>query len=298
MAAVPPQAAEPDEDLAADCARLSDLVAARRHTEVVDLAAGLLPRIAAAQGDGAPLLHTVRTIRARTLLEEGRAEEALAEYRVLAAATAAERGPYDPAALDHRQRAADCLERLGRARRARRVPGAHRGPAARLRPGAGGPRAHRPAAHRRRGPRRGLAHPARTPAGHRAPPRPAPRRRPSAAGAARPDRRPAHRHPAARRDPAGGPHAAPRAARRAAGRRTARPAAVRPGHAAADPGAREPLRRGRLSPDGPALRPRGGGLGNTRTAAYCSLQSGEPPGAHRAPRTDPHSPTHRTGGPT
>ncbi|WP_063748973.1 serine/threonine-protein kinase [Streptomyces sp. NRRL B-24484] len=114
MAAVASRGAEPDGDLTAACARLSDLVAAHRHTEVVDLAAGLLPRIAAAHGDGAPLLHTVRTIRARTLLQEGRAEEALAEYRLLAAATAAERGPYDPAALDHRQRAADCLERLGR----------------------------------------------------------------------------------------------------------------------------------------------------------------------------------------
>ncbi|PBC78093.1 serine/threonine protein kinase [Streptomyces sp. TLI_235] len=114
IAAVAPRAAEPDEELTAACARLSDLVAARRHAEVVDLAARLLPRIAAALGDGAPLLQTVRTIHARTLLEEGRAREALAEYRLLAAATAAERGPYDPATLDHRQRAAECLERLGR----------------------------------------------------------------------------------------------------------------------------------------------------------------------------------------
>ncbi|WP_354642072.1 protein kinase domain-containing protein [Kitasatospora camelliae] len=114
MADVGPGTTEPDAELTAACARLSDLVAARRHTEVIDLAAGLLPRIAAAQGAAAPLLHTVRTIRARTLLEEGRAEEALAEYRLLATATAAERGPYDATALDHRQRAADCLERLGR----------------------------------------------------------------------------------------------------------------------------------------------------------------------------------------
>ncbi|WP_431680106.1 protein kinase domain-containing protein [Kitasatospora sp. KL5] len=110
----PARAPEPAEDLTAACARLSDLVAARRHTEVIGLAARLLPRAAAELGEGAPLLHTVRTIYARTLLEEGRAQDALAEYRLLASATAAERGPYDPAALDHRYRAAGCLERLGR----------------------------------------------------------------------------------------------------------------------------------------------------------------------------------------
>ncbi|MFD9126062.1 serine/threonine-protein kinase [Kitasatospora sp. NPDC059571] len=105
---------EPAEDLTAACARLSDLVGARRHTEVIALAARLLPRAAAELGERAPLLHTIRTIYARTLLEEGRDADALPEYRLLAAAATAERGAWDPAVLDHRRRAAGCLERLGR----------------------------------------------------------------------------------------------------------------------------------------------------------------------------------------
>ncbi|GGQ74502.1 serine/threonine-protein kinase [Kitasatospora griseola] len=111
---VPPPAARPgQETLAGACARLSDLVAAGRHTEVLDLSARLLPRAVAEQGEAAPLVHTVRAIRARTLLAERHWGEALPELRLLAAAAAAERGPHDPAALDHRRHAARCLEQLG-----------------------------------------------------------------------------------------------------------------------------------------------------------------------------------------
>ncbi|MEV4614420.1 serine/threonine-protein kinase [Kitasatospora sp. NPDC049258] len=105
----PPPAAGPAE-LTAACARLSDLVAARRHAEVLDLAAGLLPRARAELGEAAPLVHTIRAIYARTLLAAGRPGEALPEYRLLAAAGQ----PYDGAVLDHRYRAALCLEQLGR----------------------------------------------------------------------------------------------------------------------------------------------------------------------------------------
>ncbi len=112
---VPPPAAAPEQEtLAGACARLSDLVAAGRHTEVLDLSARLLPRAVAEQGEGAPLVHTVRAIRARTLLAGHQWAEALPELRLLAATAAAERGPHDPTALDHRRHAARCLEQLGR----------------------------------------------------------------------------------------------------------------------------------------------------------------------------------------
>ncbi|MGW4895498.1 protein kinase domain-containing protein [Kitasatospora sp. NPDC004240] len=98
-------------DLAAACAHLSDLVDARRHSEVLDLAARLLPRAQAELGDGAPLVRTVRTIYARTLLQERRYREALPEYRLLAATS--DGGPHGPQGLEHRHRAAECLEHLG-----------------------------------------------------------------------------------------------------------------------------------------------------------------------------------------
>ncbi|OKJ12008.1 hypothetical protein AMK19_12880 [Kitasatospora sp. CB01950] len=101
------------ETLAGACARLSDLVAAGRHTEVLELSARLLPRAVAEQGESAPLVHTVRAIRARTLLAGHQWAEALPELRLLAATAAAERGPHDPAVLDHRRHAARCLEQLG-----------------------------------------------------------------------------------------------------------------------------------------------------------------------------------------
>ncbi|WP_073925145.1 serine/threonine protein kinase [Streptomyces sp. CB03911] len=103
-------------DLAVACAELSDLVAAKRHAEVIDLAARLLPRARAEQGDGAPLVHTIRTIYARTLLHERRFRDALPEYLLLAGT--AEGGPHGPQGLEHRYRAADCLEQLGEAAQA------------------------------------------------------------------------------------------------------------------------------------------------------------------------------------
>jgi hypothetical protein len=98
-------------DLTLACAELSDLVAAKRHAEVIDLAARLLPRARAERGAGAPLVGTIGTIYARTLLKERRFRDALPEYRLLAAA--AEGGPHGPQGLDHRYRAAECLEQLG-----------------------------------------------------------------------------------------------------------------------------------------------------------------------------------------
>ncbi|AUY50074.1 serine/threonine-protein kinase [Streptomyces sp. CB01881] len=108
MSAVPAR----ESDLAAACARLSDLVDAGRRAEVLDLAATLLPRAQAELGDGAPLVRTVRTIYARTLHQERRYQHALPEYRSLAAT--ADGGPHGPQGLEHRYRAAECLERLGR----------------------------------------------------------------------------------------------------------------------------------------------------------------------------------------
>ncbi|MFD8787177.1 protein kinase [Kitasatospora sp. NPDC059599] len=112
--AVPPAPATPPPslpDLGAQCARLSDLVDAGHHTEVLGLAAHLLPRAEAELGDAAPLVRTIRTIHARTLLHEGHPQQALVEYRRLAAT--ADGGPHGPQGLDHRYRAAICLDRLG-----------------------------------------------------------------------------------------------------------------------------------------------------------------------------------------
>ncbi|MBV2152288.1 protein kinase [Kitasatospora sp. SUK 42] len=106
-----PPAAPSAPDLGAECARLSDLVDAGRHPEVLALAARLLPRAEAELGESAPLARTVRTIYARTLLHEGHPQQALPEYRRLAAT--AEGGPHGPEGLDHRYRAAICLDRLG-----------------------------------------------------------------------------------------------------------------------------------------------------------------------------------------
>uniref|UniRef100_UPI0035A8C1C9 tetratricopeptide repeat protein n=1 Tax=Streptomyces sp. LS1784 TaxID=2851533 RepID=UPI0035A8C1C9 len=106
-----PPAVPAGPDLGAECARLSDLVDAGRHTEVLGLAARLLPRAEAELGDAAPLVRTIRTIYARILLHEGHPQQALPEYRRLAAT--ADGGPYGPQGLDHRYRAAVCLERLG-----------------------------------------------------------------------------------------------------------------------------------------------------------------------------------------
>lgn len=109
--AVPAPAAASTPDLAEACARLSDLVDAQRHAEVLELAARLLPRAQAELGDGTPLVRTIRTIYARTLLQAGHYRQALPEYRLLAAT--ADGGPRGPQGLEHRYRAADCLERLG-----------------------------------------------------------------------------------------------------------------------------------------------------------------------------------------
>ncbi|MEU6232582.1 protein kinase [Kitasatospora sp. NPDC047058] len=100
-----------EPELAAACARLSDLVDAGRRTEVLDLAATLLSRARTELGDGAPLVRTIRTIYARTLHQEQRYAQALPEYRRLAAT--ADGGPLGPQAHEHRYRAAECLERLG-----------------------------------------------------------------------------------------------------------------------------------------------------------------------------------------
>ncbi|MDH6112485.1 serine/threonine protein kinase [Kitasatospora sp. MAP12-15] len=102
----------PGGDLAAACGAVSDLLAAHRYAEVLDLAARLLPRARVEYGDQAPLVRTLRTIYARTLLQERQYRSALPEYQLLAAAAAAEG---DPQALDHRRKAAGCLEQLGRA---------------------------------------------------------------------------------------------------------------------------------------------------------------------------------------
>ncbi|GAA1412862.1 hypothetical protein GCM10009639_65460 [Kitasatospora putterlickiae] len=99
------------EDFTAACARLSDLVDAGRRAEVLDLAARLLARGRSELGDGAAMVRTVRTIYARTLLQERRHQEALAEYRLLAAT--ADGGPHGRRAMEPRYRIAECLEQLG-----------------------------------------------------------------------------------------------------------------------------------------------------------------------------------------
>ncbi|MCC9312023.1 protein kinase [Kitasatospora sp. RB6PN24] len=104
----------PVTDLAAACGQVSDLLAAQRYAEVIDLAARLLPQARAEHGEHAPLVTTLRTIYARTLLQEGQYRAALPEYQLLAVAAVAEQGPRALPALEHRRRTAACLEQLGR----------------------------------------------------------------------------------------------------------------------------------------------------------------------------------------
>ncbi|MDH6116662.1 serine/threonine protein kinase [Kitasatospora sp. GAS204A] len=111
----PPATQPAPTDLVAACGQVSDLLAAQRYAEVIDLAARLLPLARAAHGDGAPLVRTLRTIYARTLLQEGQYRAALPEYQLLAAAATAQDGPQADQALEHRRKAAACLEQLGRA---------------------------------------------------------------------------------------------------------------------------------------------------------------------------------------
>ncbi|WP_063771999.1 serine/threonine-protein kinase [Kitasatospora mediocidica] len=114
----PPPGTAPTTDLAAACGAVSDLLAAHRYAEVIDLAARLLPVARAEHGDRAPLVRTLRTIYARTLLQERQYRAALPEYQLLATVAAADGGPHDPQALDHRRKAAGCLEQLGRGQEA------------------------------------------------------------------------------------------------------------------------------------------------------------------------------------
>ncbi|GAA1974967.1 serine/threonine-protein kinase [Kitasatospora viridis] len=104
----PPPAPAPVGDLAAACGQVSDLLAEQRYAEVIDLAARLLPRAVAAHGEQAPLVGTLRTIYARTLLQEGQYRAALPEYQLLAGQAAG------ASALEYRLRVAECLEHLGR----------------------------------------------------------------------------------------------------------------------------------------------------------------------------------------
>ncbi|MFJ6212666.1 serine/threonine-protein kinase [Streptomyces sp. NPDC092296] len=111
-AAVPPQPVGAP-DLAAVCLRVPELLDAGRLSEVIDLAAQVLPAAGAQHGEHAPLVLTLRRLYARTLLVERRYRTALPEWRLLAGVAAAERGPADAEALECRRQAAGCLEELG-----------------------------------------------------------------------------------------------------------------------------------------------------------------------------------------
>lgn len=106
-----PRQATPD--LAEACRRVPELLDAGRLSEVIDLAAQVLPAAGEGHGDQAPMVHTLRRVYARTLLVERRYRTALPEWRSLAEAAAARRGPADPEALECRREAARCLEQLG-----------------------------------------------------------------------------------------------------------------------------------------------------------------------------------------
>ncbi|SEK24806.1 serine/threonine-protein kinase [Streptacidiphilus jiangxiensis] len=100
-------------DVAEAVDRVKRLLDEGRATQAVDVLGGLLPVVAAQQGEGSPVSRVLRKQYAQTLLGVGEYARALPELHRLAADRAHEAGPADPQALQYRYEAAQCLEQLG-----------------------------------------------------------------------------------------------------------------------------------------------------------------------------------------
>jgi tRNA A-37 threonylcarbamoyl transferase component Bud32 len=103
----------PSLALADEVERVKRLLDAGQATQAVDVLGGLLPAVAAEQGEGSPVARVLRKQYAQTLLGVGEYARALPELRRLADERVREAGPADPQALRFRYEAGQCLEQLG-----------------------------------------------------------------------------------------------------------------------------------------------------------------------------------------
>nr|WP_308801182.1 protein kinase [Streptomyces polyasparticus] len=110
-AAAPVDQRKPDVAQAVD--DVKRLLGEGRITQAVDILGAILPAAAQQHGEHSPVVRTLRKQYAATLMDDGQYRRALPELRRLADERAAEAGVADPAALQFRYDAAQCLEQLG-----------------------------------------------------------------------------------------------------------------------------------------------------------------------------------------
>ncbi|MFE7778001.1 protein kinase [Streptomyces sp. NPDC057445] len=114
---IPHQAPAPDvvdrPDVAAAVDEVKRLLGEGSITRAVDILGGILPAAAAEHGEHSPVVRILRKQYATTLMDDGQYRRALPELRRLADDRAAEAGMADPATLQFRYDAAQCLEQLG-----------------------------------------------------------------------------------------------------------------------------------------------------------------------------------------
>ncbi|MFC7309898.1 protein kinase [Streptomyces monticola] len=111
MPATPPAAAPSDVARAVD--DVKRLLGEGRVTQAVDLLGAILPTAEAQHGPRSTVVRTLRKQYAATLMDDGQYRRALPELRRLADERSAEAGHADPASLQFRYEAAQCLEQLG-----------------------------------------------------------------------------------------------------------------------------------------------------------------------------------------
>ncbi|MFP3991957.1 serine/threonine-protein kinase [Streptomyces sp. E11-3] len=107
-----PQAAQ-QTDVAGAVDDVKRLLGEGRITQAVDLLGAILPAAAVQHGEHSPIVRGLRKQYAATLMDDGQYRRALPELRRLADERAAESGVADPASLQFRYEAAQCLEQLG-----------------------------------------------------------------------------------------------------------------------------------------------------------------------------------------
>lgn len=117
-AAIPARpAAPPTASVPSEVARAVDdvkrLLGEGRLAQAVDRLGGILPTAESHHGPRSTVVRTLRKQYAVTLLDDGQYRRALPELRRLADERSAEAGQADPASLQFRYEAAQCLEQLG-----------------------------------------------------------------------------------------------------------------------------------------------------------------------------------------